>query len=570
MVLVIGLLWLLIGIAFLADASRFPVLTGSLALLVLIKLLPTIVRPFQFLSAEHFFSAVQLHSPVSNVQKPSEILDARLDSQQNAGTGDYQPLIVVTAEGGGIHAAAWTAKVLAELERSFRMDNRSFHGNILLFSTVSGGSVGTLGFLREYTPAVPFSSPSDPALQSDAEKRVTLAASCSSLASAAWGLSYNDAINFLWPLGRLPYIGDAVATSTTDKDGHVTIVPPAGADRSWALERAFNRNLTDPDCDAGTPSVPGADQALDGYNMTLSWAVAQLNSKKLPAFTFNTTVVETGDRFLLANYDLPPGEKNTGTVPAPSFLDTFADDKSGLYADLPLAAAARMSASFTYVTSASRIPMFKWTEYGYHFVDGGYYDNPGTSSAIEFVHYAVEHSNHFQGAGQTATKSSRKLPILWIEILNGHDIDPSANSDSLATQQKPDGKKPNKLWGPINQLGAPPNAFLNAAQDSVVRRDRRELCMMEKAYQRQVTVHHMVFDYRDKTEKGINPLSWELTQNQKNNIDCAIDPSHRTFRCDPPQGDTVADLARKAAAWFAGPNSENVEECPVYGRDRPK
>ena len=53
-------------------------------------------------------------------------------------------LVVVTAAGGGIQAAAWTAQVLAGLDRIYGPD---FTRSVGLVSGVSGGSVGTMYYM---------------------------------------------------------------------------------------------------------------------------------------------------------------------------------------------------------------------------------------------------------------------------------------------------------------------------------------------------------------------------------------------------------------------------------------
>ncbi len=48
--------------------------------------------------------------------------------------------------------------------------------------------------------------------------------------------------------------------------------------------------------------------------------------------------------------------------------------------------------------------------------------------------------------------------------------------------------------------------------------------MFEKGYKDRVVVHHMVFDYRDNEgSEEPQPLSWELTPRQQQDIQCAID-----------------------------------------------
>jgi hypothetical protein len=151
---------------------------------------------------------------------------------------------MVTATGGGMHAAVWSSTVLAELEKrtldtfSSHPNIRSFHETLFFASTVSGGSFGLVPFLREYLPIV--GSAFDPTLRdldvlngrpsahpahlaTGYQIRMSRATSCSSLEAVAWGLEYADFVHMLFPF---------IPSST-------------GYDRSSALELASARNFSD-------------------------------------------------------------------------------------------------------------------------------------------------------------------------------------------------------------------------------------------------------------------------------------------------------------------------------------
>ena len=138
----------------------------------------------------------------------------------------------------------------------------------------------------------------------------------------------------------------------------------------------------------------------NGETITLGQAAQNLSNGTMPAFTLNTTVAETGGRFLLSNYMVPavtPPPINTEFLPAESFLQAYAQDPccangphgEKLFADLPLSTAARLSATFPVVSSATRIPR-QYAKAASHFLDGGYFDNDGTASAIEFLYSVME------------------------------------------------------------------------------------------------------------------------------------------------------------------------------------
>ena len=152
----------------------------------------------------------------------------------------------------------------------------------------------------------------------------------------------------------------------------------------------------------------------------------------------NTTSYEDGLRFLLANYRIPDPDTSQDwpdTRPnykARSFLATYSTGKrkAGAFTpDLPLATAAQLSAAFPYISSAARVPMSIDNQVNAaHFVDGGYYDNDGTGSVLEFLRYALARTPSVgkdvceAWSKEEETKaSSRKLRILLIEIRNSGD-----------------------------------------------------------------------------------------------------------------------------------------------------
>jgi len=268
----------------------------------------------------------------------------------------------------------------------------------------------------------------------------------------------------------------------------------------------------------------------------------------------NTTTVEGGDRFLLGNYRLPKYEIGPAEgPPAESFVDIF---RSGAAeADLPLASAAQMSATFPYVSSATRISR-KYSRYSEHFVDGGYYDDDGTSSAIEFLRYALDdptcssQEEDLQDAGAKAQiRSHGPIDILLIEIRN------SADSDRPNTQKTPkvfNEATPEhpKLWsfaGLLQQLGFPLEGFWNAGHGSVTGRDRNGLDLLLKSHKESLRLHHIVLDDQTTPENhwyihsAQDPLSWSLTPKEREEVASSSD-----------RGGRLKDCYSDVAEWYAG------------------
>jgi hypothetical protein len=231
-----------------------------------------------------------------------------------------------------------------------------------------------------------------------------------------------------------------------------------------------------------------------------------------PAFSFNTTVAETGDRFLSANYAVPrQGDKNSELTPADSFLQVY-------HRDLPLSSAARLSANFPYVSPMPKVPV---PDSHFHFGDGGYFDNDGTSSALEFLHHAHLDRN----------AATQLVPVLLLEIRDSGDFDASFDPDDLKAQAN------GQDWGGTGQLVGPLLTFWNANHVSVTRRNRRELCFLEQALQDQAAIKHLVFDYQSGTNDK-QPLSWHLTEQQKKTIQNAV------------ASDRITQKANQAVAWY--------------------
>jgi hypothetical protein len=447
---------------------------------------------------------------------------------------------LVTASGGGIHAAAWTSVVLTELEKQFAKDQPgfTFHDHLLLLSTVSGGSVGAMPFLREYYASKPFDNLSVPVCDSNTDPKycavdptwigqVRRAAFCSSLGGVGWGIEYGDLLRLLAP--ELPFVD------------HIT-------DRSQAaLEETLQRNLTAKSCNPayGDDRFGVSDDGLQ--QLTLGQMMEDLGGSnqrgiRIPAFSFNSTVAETGGRFLFSNYENGSfGYSAYGVPPAQSWLSDYADGQH-LNLDLNLVTAARLSATFPYVSSAARVGGDAKISPVQHFIDGGYFDNDGTSTAIEFLEQIfpppISASERKDGPAKPA---STAISILFIEIRDGSDLTPTTSDEQLVWGGCSDKER---TWTPGSQLTAPLKGFWNAGHSSITRRNRRELeVLMDDLQNREVAkFRHLVFDYQlavqtkategTKKDSGncshpnealadhqaAQPLSWHLTANQEDNI----------------------------------------------------
>lgn len=540
---------LVCALAFFLDRFHIPVILASCALVFLahtvtaaLYSLPGMAHTRLRGASDHYFN-VFAHKTEPKIATPEEIIAANQCAGLTQGTPC--PIIFISATGGGIHAAAWTTEMLTELEAAFQKqaaatgNNYNFHDHVALFSTVSGGSAGLLPFLSEYYSPTPF----DPKQWDTTKQRMVTASACSSLEGVAWGLEYRDFDTFM-----APFTSGAFSPEW---------------DRSAALEASMRRHLFEVGCD---PLLKNQDannrQPLFKTERTLaefadglyasSHPGTQSSAEHIPAFAMNTTAAETGGRFLLSNYHVPSSiGLSTGVAPAQDFLTAYgARPNRGFFPDIRITTAARLSATFPYVSSAARSDQMKVDEDTLHFVDGGYYDNDGVATVVEFLLAGesalgitpkaeeVTTIPQQNPPAQVAAEKKQKpmnLPVLLIEIRDGSDITTiSPEEDAnvpVDESESASGKKPKVqfAWDTMSQLDAPLGAFWSAGHSAVTRRNRRELeTLMNLLESRHVAFEHIVLDYKKakgdgtKAPQGASqPLSWSLTPSQVSDLDTA-------------------------------------------------
>ncbi|MCB1055492.1 MAG: patatin-like phospholipase family protein [Acidobacteria bacterium] len=348
---VLGLVMLVVsllsGAAFYLDRYRVPLLLAVVAYVAVAGHLAPL---------DHFFRVRALTSKPPSITRA---LDARFELQGSTLAADRpRVLTIVTSAGGGIQSAAWTARVLAGIqqelvERSGEQEGEDFARSIYLTSAVSGGSVGLFFYLQSFDPA----RGAPPATSLDRSLR---AARNSSLEATAWGLIFPDLQRAFVPLVR----------------GNLWL------DRAWAMERSWLQ------ASQGTSKVAG-----DGPWMSQWMNAAETGS--MPGVIFNSTTVEDGRQLRLSNLDLAPlspmERRDANAGEQTQIVKTSArllKNRDGQLLDLPAVSAARLSATFPYVTPVARARCDDGTVArldGYHFADGGYFDNFGVVSALEWL-----------------------------------------------------------------------------------------------------------------------------------------------------------------------------------------
>ncbi len=435
--------WVLAAFGFFFDRFRVPVLIPIFVLLLGTSYLGP--------SDHSFHTTARSTGAGLSLMTPAEKLASAQDH-----------VIAIAAAGGGIQAAAWTSQVLCGLRQELGL---AFEQNVAVISGVSGGSVGTMFYLR--------------CLESPAGDVMGLeAARNSSLEAIAWGLAHPDLRHAVLPLDWLSW---------------------AGADRGWALERALRKNA----------QFSPMDRPLASLERQQKW----------PVVLFNSTEVRTGDPLVFTNSNFPQEPDPQTCVPALVAADTNLQSTCNhrlhgfhvAYAgrDVLLETAVRMSAAFPYISPAGRADT-PWN--AEHLVDGGYFDNSGLFTLTEWIKEAAPDLTAAQNP-DSAVPARKKILILRVDAF------PDENWIGPADQ-------PHK-WG--YQFLAPLYAILHVRSEGQLVRDRTEGADLVEILNRRgydasaITVRYIPGDYPSPAGTVScatdPPLTWHLTEIEKTCID---------------------------------------------------
>jgi predicted acylesterase/phospholipase RssA len=412
------LCWLLAGLSFFLDYFHIPILAVAIVAFCVASLSSY---------SDNFYTLVKV-STVAPLY-PAEVLKAKKP----------QKVILVAASGGGIQAAAWTARVLTGLEVECRKEFRDdrFGRAIRLISAVSGGSVGAMYFVMAYENG---------GLPPERKKleRIVQRAEASTLEEIAWGLAYPDfwrnVFPFLWLVKK-------------------------NRDRGNALEEAWEK--IDPNLEHG-----------------LSEWRAEVRAGERPAVIFNATIVETGQRLILSTTDFEHGGTSGRDGRRNFYRPPIYPER-----DLAIATAVRLSASFPYVAPAARACEDGPYKERFHVVDGGYYDNYGVASLLEWLDQALE------------GWSGPQPEMLILQI---RDAAPSTANVRAR----------HRGW--IYQAGAPLKTLMNVRDTAQPAYNEFAVkTLIDKYSCRSAPIRSVVFEFQGKHP----PLSWHMTPQDKERIE---------------------------------------------------
>jgi hypothetical protein len=473
--------WLLPGFAFFLDRYRVP---PSLVLVALSYLLSTSLS-YLVPATDHTWSAQAAAVGHDGEAEPAagevERVTGAVCPRSQQAAASRRPEVYVAASGGGITASVWTARVLAGLQCEA---GEGFTSSLELISSVSGGSVGTLHYVDRWQDGRP---PPPAALD-----ELVDASGASSLDAIAWGLAYPD----LWRLAGFP----------------LYLIDPK-VDRGWALERAWR-------------------DALDHRRAALSAWRGEVAAGRLPGVVFNATVAESGEPFRFSSYELPAlGGQDFG-VRFPR-------------GDVDVVTAARLSASFPWVSPLARARGDGADGFMLHLGDGGYYDNFGVATLADLMSHRLDADDAREDAateGEVVPQAFADDGVLFVEIRASplEAAEPEPLSGWLAAGV-----------GPVSTLLATRNAgqrLRNGLElDEVVKRLRRDCVPVVRA--------SIELEYAA-------PLSWKLTAEERRRIVGAWDPKDRELAAE-------LDKVRCAFGYASGADCADLfsvhEDCGGAG-----
>jgi hypothetical protein len=431
---------LLGGATFYGDYFRVPVIVSFILFSGLMYLL---------FGVDHFYKVEEVKNPLL----PSNQLNYLGDFQRAVKTRlQHQPenqktLVVICASGGGIQAAGWTVQVLTSLQQLL---GTSFTKAIGLISSASGGSVGSMYFLDKFANGFPPQSALGEIVQSATED---------GLDAVGWGLAYPDLVRAI----GLPFLVDKYC------------------DRGSAMESDWQQHLQKP-------------------KATLADWRHQIFNGEIPIPVFNATLVEDGRRFLITPMTfIKAGKPDSKAL---DFNTLFFDTTQNVPYDLSVTTAARLSATFPYVSPSARNDQrYEKFKRNYHIADGGYFDNAGLFTAIEWLDEWLD----------IFSKTLKINRVLLLQI--------NAFPESSLKSEIPGGK------GWFMEFIGPLLALSGVRDSTQVARNQKEADLLKNRWAGKVEIQsHTIFFPSGVSSKLYNPpLSWKLTERQKQNLQNAWD-----------------------------------------------
>ena len=349
------LCWGLAGVAFFLDRYRIPLLLPLAAMTFSSGLFP---------QSDYFYEG--LPRP-SNTSAPLPLTAADLIALHEKGPDSNTPIILVATTGGGIQSAGWTARVLTGLNQEIALPSGNgpgagFSHHVRLISSVSGGSVGAMFFAAAYQNGE---------VPKNIAARIVASAEQSSLDQVTWGLAYPDLL-----FGLLPaFKGIGVSSGAIRTSDSGFIFSTADACSNQVGVTASRQTKGTPLSLAGktTPPTPSAPP-----------------SSSIPLWSKPAT----------ATFFQPPASKGPAeTKPRLSSTKAAGNFSSSIRIQtcmsvLPLGSPPLFPTSLPpracCVTIRTQSKDGRFYRPEPHAVDGGYYDNYGMASLLDWLNNGLQ------------------------------------------------------------------------------------------------------------------------------------------------------------------------------------
>ena len=419
-----------------------------------------------------------------------------------------RPVFFISAEGGGIRAAYWTANLLA----AFQDANPRFAEHVYALSGVSGGSLGTALFVNLIKNQNKLNCPDPKAEWKPGEVRKCTHAVLSEdfLAPTIASLLYPDLMQRFNPF------------------------PFKFPDRAFALETSFEK---------------GWEKHLDNHQFSESflgiWDSPDKRGSetppRLPSLFLNSTWVEGGNRIITSNVKIAQAD----------FPDAE-DLLSILCRDMPLSTAVHNSARFSYVSPAGTVEepviggkpcqqLMKEAnakkepekigalknikaklangdadrkDWG-HLVDGGYFENSGNTTTYDILkslEIKLKPQKHLACSQLMSENSRPKYVPVVVTLIN----DPKLADPTDANKSQDSGE----LLSPLKTLFQTRDSRGSYARESIKKYVNEQIC-------------GVYIEFKLNDQEGVLPLSWVLSEPVKNNIQEQVNQALAGLARDP-------------------------------------
>lgn len=438
---------------------------GRLHISSIAALLIFVILGYWFFHVDHAYEVTREQSKLASLMP--------IDVAKRSGPN----LVVVASAGGGIWAAGWTTLALEKLIGA----RPELAREIRLLSTVSGGSVGAAYFVQGLLNDQAYQKGGR--LNPDTLLDARVKATSSSLEAVAYGVAFRD-------FPRL--VTGGIYHPTRDRGSLL--------DREWAriaAGKVENEQLIEKGTEEKGRCWAGRETCgfLDLRKATEDGAI--------PAVIFNSTVMELGRKVMITPLDFPAagrGHARGQTLSEFLFGETSSDPVALARANLSYWTAARLSATFSFVSPAVKSDVINkdkgetepllWQQ---HLVDGGYYDNYGVASALDWLQPVLEARRD----GAADLNFSRVL-IVQLRGFAGkpvEEIDPSPGIKAA-------------LIGPLDAVFA-------IREGVAVSRDLIDVDRFINYWNRELASKHVMLEtveFVPDREQTPGPLSWYLSK----------------------------------------------------------